>query len=171
MKKHVILLADLDDEFASDLIDILRSAGMGVSSYEYSVGLEFHHELSLVESHDAVPIAIICQLSQQVHLTKVRDIVERARNHLNEGTLSATRYAVISDLISEIERLRSGRAAVEGGVTRPMVEFRQELREKREAEIRAAVIEECAKVAETAVSFDARAIASAIRALTGGPRE
>src|SRR5437773_5793835 len=79
MKKHVILLADLDDEFASDLIDILRSAGMGVSSYEYSVGLEFHHELSLVESHDAVPIAIICQLSQQVHLTKVRDIVERAR--------------------------------------------------------------------------------------------
>jgi diguanylate cyclase (GGDEF)-like protein len=79
MKKHVILLADLDDEFASDLIDALRSGGMVVSSYEYSVGLEFHHELSMAESHDSPPIAIICQLSQPAHLTKLRDIVERAR--------------------------------------------------------------------------------------------
>src|SRR5262252_5988098 len=78
MKKHVILLADLQNESAWELMEILRSAGMVVSSCQFTVGLEFHHELSMVETHDTAPIAIVCLLAQQLNPIRLREIVQRA---------------------------------------------------------------------------------------------
>src|SRR5215831_13728723 len=80
MKKHVILLADLQNESAWELMEILRSAGMVVSSCQFTAGLEFHHELSMVESHQEAPIAIVCLLAQQLNPIRLREIVQRAHD-------------------------------------------------------------------------------------------
>jgi len=63
-----------------------------------------------------------------------RRIKDDVRNHDEEARMVA--------------RALLAREGAREAVTRPMIEFRQELREKREAELRAAVIEECAKVVD-----------------------
>lgn len=96
------------------------------------------------------------------------DIAERlfrAIEHGDEGHRAWLKDAVAKFYATEPD----ARAAVPG-VTRPMVEFQQELREKREAALRAAVIEECAAVADEHRKYgwtSPNDIAASIRALKG----
>jgi len=107
MKKHVTLLADLHDEFALELIEILRSAGLIVSSCRFSEALELHYELSVVECHEPVPIAIVCQLGpQKINPTKLRDIVQRAREIWPHIPLVACPHADVPGGLKASESLK-----------------------------------------------------------------
>lgn len=77
MKKHVILLSELQGEFASDLLEILNSAGIVVSRFRLAEPIDTPLQTDLVELPQ--PVAVVCELSKPAAAQKLRAMVDRAR--------------------------------------------------------------------------------------------
>jgi len=76
MKKHVILLAESRSEFASELLDTLNSAGIGVFSDPLAGGPAVYPPAGLLELQQ--PVALVFELPKPTTSAKLRAIVERA---------------------------------------------------------------------------------------------
>lgn len=76
MKKHVILLAELQSEFASELLEVLNSAGIAVSGDGIARAGEVHPQADIVKLQP--PMAVVCELPKPVAVAKLRAYVERA---------------------------------------------------------------------------------------------
>lgn len=76
MKKHVILLADSRNEFASDLLETLNSAGVGVFTDPLAAGAGVYPQAGLLELQQ--PVAVVCELPKPAASAKLRAVVERA---------------------------------------------------------------------------------------------
>jgi diguanylate cyclase (GGDEF)-like protein len=76
MKKHVILLAELRSEFASDLLEVLNSAGIGVSRNPFAGELDFDPPAGLFELQE--PVAVVCELPKPATIARLRSVMERA---------------------------------------------------------------------------------------------
>lgn len=76
MKKHVILLADSRSEFASDLLEILNSAGIGVRRRPFTGEPHIDPQAGLLELQD--PVAVVCELPKPATSGKLRAVMERA---------------------------------------------------------------------------------------------
>jgi diguanylate cyclase (GGDEF)-like protein len=77
MKKHVILLADLRSEFASDLLETLNSAGIAVSRNPFAGELDFDPQAGPLELQE--PVAVVCELPKPATAARLRSAMERAR--------------------------------------------------------------------------------------------
>ncbi len=77
MKKHVILLAESQSEFASDLLEILNSAGIAVSRNPSAEESNLNLQAGLLELPE--PVAVVCELPKPGTAGKLRAVVERAR--------------------------------------------------------------------------------------------
>ena len=77
MKKHVILLAESRSEFASELLELLNSAGIVVSTSGLAEARDRHPETDPGELQQ--PVAVICELPKPAAAAKLRAFVETAR--------------------------------------------------------------------------------------------
>ncbi len=108
-----------------DIVERLKMPIIGMGTVRSSITLDLRDQWQK-ERTDAIAEIERLRAANQVQ----RENLVLATDHMSEQN-------------RELSRLRAGRAAEEGGVTRPMIEYRQELRKKREAELRAAVWAEC----------------------------
>jgi diguanylate cyclase (GGDEF)-like protein len=76
MKKHVILLAELRSEFASELLEILSSAGIEVSQNPLAGEPDVHPQAGLAEFQP--PVAVVCELPKPATAASLRGVMERA---------------------------------------------------------------------------------------------
>lgn len=76
MKKHVILLAESRSDFASDLLETLNSAGIGVSRNPFAGELDFDPQAGLLELQE--PVAVVCELPKPATPARLRSVMERA---------------------------------------------------------------------------------------------
>ena len=77
MKKHVILLAEPRSEFASELLETLNSAGIGVFSDPLAAGPGVYPPVGLQELQQ--PVAVVWELAKPATPAKLRAVVERAQ--------------------------------------------------------------------------------------------
>ena len=80
MKKHVILIADLQTEFAAELKEILHSAGMLVSAYQPGEPIE-PRDFHVAENPALSPVAVVCQVPQHFDLARLRARNDWVRKH------------------------------------------------------------------------------------------
>lgn len=76
MKKHVILLAELPSEFASELHEILSSAGIEVSRNPLAGEPEVHLQAGFAKLEP--PVAVVCELTKPATPARLRGVMERA---------------------------------------------------------------------------------------------
>jgi len=76
MKKHVILLAESRSEFASELLDTLNAAGIGVFRDPAAGGPGVYPLTGLLELQQ--PVAVVCELPKPATSAKLRTTLERA---------------------------------------------------------------------------------------------
>ena len=76
MKKHIILLAESRSEFASELLETLNSAGIGVFSDPLAGGPGVYPTAGLLDLQE--PVAVVCELPKQPASARLRAVVERA---------------------------------------------------------------------------------------------
>ena len=77
MKKHVILLAESRSEFASELLNTLNTAGIGVFRNAVAEGPGVCPPTGPLELQE--PVAVVCELTKPATSAKLRTVVERAR--------------------------------------------------------------------------------------------
>lgn len=77
MKKHVILIADLRTEFASELKETFQSAGIEVSTYEPGERIK-SPDLRATAHQDISTVAIVWQVPAQYEVAKLRGLVDWA---------------------------------------------------------------------------------------------
>lgn len=77
MKKHVILLTECQSEFASELVEVLISAGIVVSRCrtEGANGAQLQADIVDLQA----PVAIVCELPKPAAVTNLQAVVEQAR--------------------------------------------------------------------------------------------
>jgi diguanylate cyclase (GGDEF)-like protein len=75
MKKHVILLAESRSEFASEVLDTLNSAGIGVFRGALAEGPGVHPPTCLLEFQQ--PVAVVFELPKPTTSAKLRAVLER----------------------------------------------------------------------------------------------
>jgi diguanylate cyclase (GGDEF)-like protein len=75
MKKHVILLAELQSEFASEVLEVLISAGLVVSRCRIA---ETTGQLQADIVDLQSPVAVVSELPKPTAVTKLRAVVEQA---------------------------------------------------------------------------------------------
>ena len=78
MKKHAILIADLSGEFAAELLRMLHSAGLVVSTCPTGV-IEAQQLLSAAETEDIPTVAVLCELPSPAVPAGVRTVLAQAR--------------------------------------------------------------------------------------------
>lgn len=78
MKKHVILIADLGNEFARELNEAIRSAGILVSPCEPGKQIE-SHDVQTAEHRETALVAAVCQVPPHYDSARLRALKDWAR--------------------------------------------------------------------------------------------
>lgn len=111
MKKHVILLANLQSEFADDMLDSLRSGGITVSGCQLSERLVVFPELKVGESVQMPPFAVVCEMPGGSP-AKTRTLVQQVRELWAALPLVACAKANTSSVKNRKQLIRLGFRAV-----------------------------------------------------------